>query len=177
MKKVIILGSTGSIGTQTLEVISSRRDKFEVAGISAGGSDVGLLAQQILDFSIPAVAIAREDATEELQRALTVQAGSRGLAVPNPRILTGADASTELAAMPADVVCNAITGAAGLRPTLATLAAGTPSLWPTKSPWLSAGVWSLRPLLLGKSLPWIPSTLLSLSVCEEAGATRCVASS
>ena len=56
---------------------------------------------------------------------MTVQAGSRGLVVPNPRILTGPDASTELAAMPADVVCNAITGAAGLRPTLATLAAGT----------------------------------------------------
>ena len=125
MKKVIILGSTGSIGTQTLEVISSRRDQFEVAGISAGGSDVGSLAQQIIDFSIPVVAIAREDAAEELQRALAVQAGSRGLVVPNPRILTGPDASTELAAMPADVVCNAITGAAGLRPTLATLAAGT----------------------------------------------------
>ena len=109
MKKVIILGSTGSIGTQTLEVISSRRDQFEVAGISAGGSDVGSLAQQIIDFSIPVVAIAREDAAEELQRALTVQAGSRGLVVPNPRILTGPDASTELAAMPADVVCNAIT--------------------------------------------------------------------
>ena len=125
MKKVIILGSTGSIGTQTLEVISSRRDQFEVAGISAGGSDVGLFAQRILDFSIPVVAIAREDAAEELQRALTVQAGSRGLAVPNPRILTGPDASTQLAAMPADVVCNAISGAVGLRPTLATLAAGT----------------------------------------------------
>lgn len=125
MKKVIILGSTGSIGTQTLEVISSRRDQFEVAGISAGGSDVGSLAQQIIDFSIPVVAVAREDAAEELQRALAVQAGSRGRIVPNPRILTGPDASTELAAMPADVVCNAITGAAGLRPTLATLAAGT----------------------------------------------------
>jgi len=125
VKKVIILGSTGSIGTQTLEVISSRRDQFEVAGISAGGSDVGSLAQQIIDFSIPVVAVAREDAAEELQRALAVQAGSRGRIVPNPRILTGPDASTELAAMPADVVCNAITGAAGLRPTLATLAAGT----------------------------------------------------
>ncbi|MSS46508.1 1-deoxy-D-xylulose-5-phosphate reductoisomerase [Cutibacterium sp. WCA-380-WT-3A] len=125
MKKVIILGSTGSIGTQTLEVISSRRDQFEVVGISAGGSDVGVLAQQVLDFSIPVVAIAREDTTEELQRALTVQAASRDLAAPNPVILTGPDASTKLAAMPADVVCNAITGAAGLRPTLATLAAGT----------------------------------------------------
>ena len=65
MKKVIILGSTGSIGTQTLEVISSRRDQFEVAGISAGGSDVGSLAQQIIDFSIPVVAVAREDAADD----------------------------------------------------------------------------------------------------------------
>ena len=125
MKKVIILGSTGSIGTQTLEVIASRRDQFEVAGISAGGSDVGLLAQQVLDFSIPVVAIAREDAAEELMRALAVQAGSRDVPVPDPQILAGPEASTQLAGMPADVVCNAITGAAGLRPTLATLAAGT----------------------------------------------------
>ncbi|MDO4412977.1 1-deoxy-D-xylulose-5-phosphate reductoisomerase [Cutibacterium sp.] len=125
MKKVIILGSTGSIGTQTLEVIASRRDQFEVVGISAGGSDVGLLAQQILDFSIPVVAIAREDVAEEFMRALAVQAGSRDVPVPDLQILTGPDASTQLAEMPADVVCNAITGAAGLRPTLATLAAGT----------------------------------------------------
>ncbi|MDU1727767.1 MAG: 1-deoxy-D-xylulose-5-phosphate reductoisomerase, partial [Cutibacterium avidum] len=118
MKKVIILGSTGSIGTQTLEVIASRRDQFEVAGISAGGSDVGLLAQQVLDFSIPVVAIAREDAAEELMRALAVQAGSRDVPVPDPQILAGPEASTQLAGMPADVVCNAITGAAGLRPTL-----------------------------------------------------------
>lgn len=125
MKKVIILGSTGSIGTQTLDVISSRRDQYAVVGISAGGSDVGVLAEQVLDFDVPVVAVARAEAGAELSHELERRAADRGVATPQVEVLTGPEASTELAGRPADVVCNAITGAAGLRPTLATLQAGT----------------------------------------------------
>lgn len=48
VRDVVVLGSTGSIGTQTLEVIAERRNEFRVVGLSAGGSDVGLLAKQII---------------------------------------------------------------------------------------------------------------------------------
>ncbi|WP_420175642.1 1-deoxy-D-xylulose-5-phosphate reductoisomerase [Luteococcus sp. OSA5] len=127
-RNVVILGSTGSIGTQALEVISTRRDQFRVVGLAAGGSDVALFAAQILEFQPQVVALSRATAGQDLQLALYAEAKKRGWnegQVVLPRILLGPDAATELAAHPCDVVLNGITGAAGLRPTLATLQAGT----------------------------------------------------
>lgn len=118
MKKVIILGSTGSIGTQTLEVIDARREDFEVVGLAAGGGHVDLLAEQVAAFEVPQVAVADAEAAEALRAAL-------GSSAQQVEILVGPDAATELAGRDCDVVCNAITGAAGLEPTLAALAAGS----------------------------------------------------
>lgn len=128
LRRVTILGSTGSIGTQTLDVIRTRRDRFVVHGLSSGGSDVKALAAQVLEFSPAVVAVARPTVVQDLQLALYAEASQRGWNAGElrlPKIIAGPEASTELAAAPADVVVNAITGAAGLRPTLATLAAGT----------------------------------------------------
>lgn len=125
MKKVIILGSTGSIGTQTLDVIRPRRDRFEVVGLAAGGSHVDLVADQVLEFDVPVVALADAAAVDPLHRALESRAAQLGRAVPRVEVLAGEHASAELARRPADTVCNAITGAAGLLATLATLEAGT----------------------------------------------------
>ncbi|MGO4957528.1 1-deoxy-D-xylulose-5-phosphate reductoisomerase [Luteococcus sp. Sow4_B9] len=127
-RNVVILGSTGSIGTQALEVISTRRERFRVLGLAAGGSDIALLAAQVIDFQPEVVALARATAGQDLQLALYAEAKKRGWSEGEfrlPRILLGPDAATELAALPCDVVLNGITGAAGLRPTLATLQAGT----------------------------------------------------
>lgn len=127
-RNVVILGSTGSIGTQALDVISSRRERFRVVGLAAGGSDVALFAAQILDFQPEVVAMAKATAGQDLQLALYAQAKQRGWNEGEfrlPKILLGPDAATELAKHPCDVVLNGITGAAGLNPTLATLAAGT----------------------------------------------------
>ncbi|MGD8214977.1 1-deoxy-D-xylulose-5-phosphate reductoisomerase [Aestuariimicrobium sp. Y1814] len=127
-RNVIILGSTGSIGTQAVDVISTRRDQFRVTGLSAGGSDIPTLAAQVLELAPEVVALARPTVVQDLQLALYAEASKRGWNkgdVVLPRIIAGPDASTELAAMPADVVLNGITGSAGLLPTLATLAAGT----------------------------------------------------
>lgn len=127
-RRVVILGSTGSIGTQALDVISTRRDRFRVVGLAAGGSDVALLARQVLDFAPEVVALARATSAQDLQLALYAAAKERGWSEGEfrlPRILLGPDAATELAAMECDVVLNGITGAAGLLPTLATLRAGT----------------------------------------------------
>lgn len=128
MRDVVILGSTGSIGSQALDVISTRRDQFRVVGLAAGGSDIALFARQILDFAPAVVALAKASAGQDLQLALYAEAKKRGWAQGQatlPKLLLGPDAATELAALDCDVVLNGITGSAGLLPTLATLAKGT----------------------------------------------------
>jgi 1-deoxy-D-xylulose-5-phosphate reductoisomerase len=127
-REVVVLGSTGSIGTQALEVIERNPDRFRVVGLSAGGGDVELLAGQALHFAVEVVAVARATVVQDLQLAFYAEAQRRGYAKGEfaiPRILAGPDAATELAAMRCDVVLNGITGSVGLRPTLAALEAGT----------------------------------------------------
>ena len=128
MRDVVILGSTGSIGTQALEVIAARPTEFRVVGLAAGGGQVQLLAQQALETGAEVVAVHQATAVQDLQLAFYAEAKQRGWATGDtrlPKILAGPGAATELAALPCDVVLNGITGSAGLRPTLATLAAGT----------------------------------------------------
>ena len=128
MRDVVILGSTGSIGTQALEVIAERPGKFRVVGLAAGGSQVALLARQALDTGAAVVAVHQASAVQDLQLAFYAEVSQRGWATGDvrlPKILAGPDAATQLAALPCDVVLNGITGSAGLAPTLATLAAGT----------------------------------------------------
>jgi len=93
-RDIVILGSTGSIGTQALDLVRAHPDRFRVVGLTAGGSNPELFDAQVAEFA-PAYS---------------------GL---------GEEASTEAAARPCDVVLNGITGAVGLRPTLAALDAGT----------------------------------------------------
>ncbi len=116
MRDVVLLGSTGSIGSQTLDVVARHRERFRVTALSAGGSRVGALAEQVRAFSPRVVAVPSAEAADALTEAL-------GTDVPELRV--GPDASTELAGLDCDVVLNAITGAAGLRPTMAALAHGT----------------------------------------------------
>lgn len=118
VRRIVLLGSTGSIGTQTLDVVASRRDQFEVTALAAAGGNPGLLADQIEQFTPRVVALSQEQALPVLEQELS----RRG--VPRPRFVVGEEAVSEVAAGPCDVVLNAITGAAGLRPTLAALTAG-----------------------------------------------------
>ncbi len=121
-----MLGSTGSIGTQTLEVIEPRRDRFRVLALGAGGGQPALLANQVLDFGPDHVAISDPQAEVAFRAALEAEARLRKVATPTPLVTTGEQACTRLAALAeADVVVNAITGSAGLHATLATLRAGT----------------------------------------------------
>ena len=127
MRDVVILGSTGSIGTQALEVVAEHRDQFQVIGLAAGGQQIALLAQQALDSGARAVAVSRATTVQDLQLALYAEASRRGWAEGKftlPRILAGPDAAAELAAMPCDVVLNGITGSTGLAATLAALRTG-----------------------------------------------------
>ena len=126
-RRIVVLGSTGSIGTQALDVARRNPDRFTIVGLAAGGSDIPLLAAQVLDFGVEVVGVARPTAAGDLQLALFAEAQRRGFAEGQfalPRIIAGPDAATELAQWPADVVLNGLAGAAGLEPTLAALRAG-----------------------------------------------------
>ena len=127
MRDVVVLGSTGSIGTQALEVIAGKADRFRVVGLAAGGGQIPLLAQQVLDTGAQLVAVSRSTAVQDLQLALYAEASRRGWASGEfrlPRIVSGPDAAREAATLPCQVVLNGITGATGLAATLAALAAG-----------------------------------------------------
>jgi 1-deoxy-D-xylulose-5-phosphate reductoisomerase len=123
-REVILLGSTGSIGTQAADIISRNPDRFRVTGIAAGGGNPGLLARQAVELGAEVVAVASDAAAPAVQEAL-VSAGSAGGARRRlPEVTAGADAVAELAGRPCDVVLNAVTGAVGLAATLAALRAG-----------------------------------------------------
>ena len=128
MRSVIVLGSTGSIGTQTLDVIRESDLEFKVVGISAGGNNPSLLAEQALEFNVEYVAIANATAAQDVQLAIYAQAKKAGYSEGNftlPKMLIGPQAASELAGLPADVVVNGISGAVGLLPTVAALKAGS----------------------------------------------------
>src|SRR5712692_10624295 len=124
-RDIVLLGSTGSIGTQAADIIRRNPGRFRVAGLAAGGGNPGLLASQALEFRAEVVAVARDSAARDLQLAVTSQAATLGLRASQlPKILAGPDAVAEVAAWPSDVVLNAVTGAVGLAATLAALDAG-----------------------------------------------------
>ncbi len=116
MRRVVILGSTGSIGTQALNVIRRNPERFEVAGIAAGSSHE-LLVGQVREFMPPVVAVSDPAAVEDLRAGLE---GLRSI-----EILTGPDSPEQMARdLDADLVLNAMVGRVGLEPTLAALQTG-----------------------------------------------------
>jgi 1-deoxy-D-xylulose-5-phosphate reductoisomerase len=124
-RDIVLLGSTGSIGTQAADIVRRNPDRFRVVGLAAGGGNPALLASQALEFGAEVVAVASDRRVEELRRALHAgAAGEAPGARPLPKILAGADAIAEVAAWPCDVVLNGVTGAVGLAATLAAIDAG-----------------------------------------------------
>ena len=120
-RSVVVLGSTGSVGTQALDVLARHPGRFAVAGLAAGGADPRLVAEQAAATGTPVVALADAGAADAVRAAFADLAPGR----PEPELLPGPDAATTLAGSGADVVLNGITGAVGLGPTLAALGAGS----------------------------------------------------
>nr|WP_199308678.1 1-deoxy-D-xylulose-5-phosphate reductoisomerase [Nodosilinea sp. FACHB-13] len=117
VKAITLLGSTGSIGTQTLDILDHHPDQFRLVGIAAG-NNVELLAQQVRQFKPEIVAICNPDKLGELRDALA------GLD-PMPQLLAGDDGIVEVARYgDAEAVVTGIVGCAGLLPTLAAIEAG-----------------------------------------------------
>ena len=111
MRDVVILGSTGSIGVQALEIIDANPGKFRVVALTAAGNNVELLVAQAAKFKVSVVGVTNN--ADQVRHAL-----------PGVQVIDGPHASTEVAAITCDVVLNAITGSIGLAPTLAALRVG-----------------------------------------------------
>lgn len=124
-RTVVLLGSTGSIGTQAVDVITRNPDVFRVTGLSAGGADPAALARQAVALGAQTVAVADPDAAGTVFAELVRASADAGLRQMGVEVLTGPDAAAQLAARGADVVLNGITGSVGLGPTLAALGSGS----------------------------------------------------
>src|SRR5579859_3421057 len=95
-REIVLLGSTGSVGTQAADVIRRNPDRFRVAGLAAGGGNPDLLAAQAIEFGADVVAVADERSAAGL--ALALRAAAERAAVRRlPKVLAGADAMTEIA--------------------------------------------------------------------------------
>jgi 1-deoxy-D-xylulose-5-phosphate reductoisomerase len=123
-RDIVLLGSTGSIGTQAIDVIDRNPDRFRVVGLSAGGGRVDDLARQVVALAPEIVGVAEASVLGDLHDAVAALAAEQRRPAPEPAVVAGADAATQVAAHPCDVVLNGITGSIGLAPTLAALDEG-----------------------------------------------------
>lgn len=129
MKKIAILGSTGSIGTQTLDVVRANKD-IEVLGISAG-RNIEKLEEQIREFSPKLAAVWDEKAAEDLAQKIQDT---------DTRVVSGMDGLLELAAMPeTEILVTAIVGMLGIRPTIEAIRAGKDIALANKETLVTAG--------------------------------------
>jgi 1-deoxy-D-xylulose-5-phosphate reductoisomerase len=150
---VLILGSTGSIGTQALDVIAANPDRFEVVGLAAGGGNPGLLAQQRDGTGVTNIAVADD--------AAAAQVGD--VTYAGPDAVTRLVENTE-----ADVVLNALVGALGLKPTLAALATGARLALANKESLVAGGPLVLKAAKPGQIVP-VDSEHSAMAQCLRGG--------
>ena len=171
-RDVVILGSTGSIGTQALDVIRRNPDRFRVVGLAAGGGNPALLAQQAIEFGAASVAVAQASALADVRAALTAQAaraaGGRA-AARLPEVLAGPGAVPAAAAWPCDVVLNGVTGAVGLAATIAALEAGRILALANKESLITGGSLVTRRAAPGQIVP-VDSEHSTIAQCLRGGA-------
>ncbi|HWB71455.1 MAG TPA: 1-deoxy-D-xylulose-5-phosphate reductoisomerase [Egibacteraceae bacterium] len=156
-----ILGSTGSIGRQALQVVGSHPDRFAVAALAAG-SNIALLVDQVRAHRVPRVAVADRAAAAEARAALG----------PGVEVLDGADGVVELAGAAADVVLNGLSGSLGLEPTLAALAAGSRLALANKESLVVGGPLVLEAATGDDQIVPVDSEHSAIFQCLRAGAGR-----
>jgi 1-deoxy-D-xylulose-5-phosphate reductoisomerase len=177
-RDIVILGSTGSIGTQALDVIRRNPELFRVVGLAAGGEHLHLLADQVIEFSPEVVATAR-GTTTDLESALASAADRAGAARVTPKLIAGPDAATEIAGWPLEggigadrgVVLNGMTGSIGLAPTLAALEAGRTLALANKESLIVGGPLVKRAAAPGQIVP-VDSEHSALAQCLRGGRAR-----
>ncbi|MFG1929641.1 1-deoxy-D-xylulose-5-phosphate reductoisomerase [Mycobacterium sp. NPDC048908] len=151
--RVLILGSTGSIGTQALEVIAANPDRFEIVGLAAGGGNPDLLAQQRAETGVTNIAVADDAAAAKLGEVT----------------YAGTDAATQLVEnTQTDVVLNALVGALGLKPTLAALGSGARLALANKESLVAGGPLVLKAAKPGQIVP-VDSEHSAMAQCLRGG--------
>ncbi|GAA0472947.1 1-deoxy-D-xylulose 5-phosphate reductoisomerase [Actinoplanes capillaceus] len=171
MRDLVLLGSTGSIGTQAIDIVRRNPDKFRVVALGAGGGNVELLAAQALELGAEVVGVARSSVTQDLQLAFYAEAQKRGWATGDfklPKIVAGPDAMTELAKWPCDVVLNGVVGSLGLAPTLAALESGRILALANKESLVAGGPLVRRVAKEGQIVP-VDSEHSALAQCLRGG--------
>jgi 1-deoxy-D-xylulose-5-phosphate reductoisomerase len=157
--KTLVLGSTGSIGTQALEVIAANPDRFELVGLAAGGGNPELLARQRSETGVGNLAVADETAAQ----------------VVGDVTYSGSDAVVRLIEnTEADVVLNALVGALGLQPTLTALASGARLALANKESLIAGGPLVLAAARPGQIVP-VDSEHSALAQCLRGGSADEVA--
>ena len=147
MKKISVLGSTGSIGTQTLEVVRQNKDKLEVFALSAG-TNVDLIEKQVREFMPKIAAMGDEKAATELKGRISDLSGVK--------VLAGMDGLLEMASDPGyDILVTAIVGMIGIRPTIAAIEAGKDIALANKETLVCAGH-IIMPLAEKKGIKILP---------------------
>jgi 1-deoxy-D-xylulose-5-phosphate reductoisomerase len=162
-RSLALLGSTGSIGRQAVDVVLRNPDRFHVVTLAASGRRPDLLAEQAARLGVDTVAVARVDAEDAVRSALS-RADAGGV-----RVLAGEKAVTEAAGGGADVVLNGLDGAAGLEPTLAALAAGSRLALANKESLIIGGPLVTRAADPGQIVP-VDSEHSAIAQCLRSGA-------
>ena len=157
--KTLVLGSTGSIGTQALEVIAANPDRFELVGLGAGGAHPDLLARQRAETGVSNIAVADQRTAQTLG----------DVTYHGPDAVTRLIENTE-----ADVVLNALVGALGLQPTLTVLASGARLALANKESLIAGGPLVLRAARPGQIVP-VDSEHSALAQCLRGGSADEVA--
>ncbi len=171
MRDLVLLGSTGSIGTQAIDIVRRNPDRFRVVALGAGGGNVALLAAQALELGVEVVGVARASVTQDLQLAFYAEAQKRGWATGDfklPKIVAGPEAMTELARWPCDVVLNGVVGSLGLAPTLAALESGRILALANKESLVAGGPLVRRIAKEGQIVP-VDSEHSALAQCLRGG--------
>ena len=170
-RDIVLLGSTGSIGTQAIDIVRRNPARFRVVALGAGGGNVALLAEQALELGVDAVGVARASAAQDLQLAFYAEASRRGYETGGfkiPKILAGPDAMTELATYPCDIVLNGVVGSLGLAPTLAALREGRTLALANKESLIAGGPLVRRLARPGQIVP-VDSEHSALAQCLRGG--------
>ena len=162
-QQVVLLGSTGSIGTQALQVIDQYAERFDVVALSAGGHSLELLAQQCVRYRPQIVGIHSGD-VDELAQLIRSKGGTL------PEIFHGVEASTQIAgSFPEAVVLNGITGGVGLGPTLAALEAGATLALANKESLVVGGSLVRRCMRRPGQIVPVDSEHSAIAQCLESG--------
>lgn len=155
MREVVILGSTGSIGTQALEIIAAYSSNFRVIAITSAGTNPALVIEQAKKFNVAYIGVVHNG--DVIRQGL-----------PGVKVVDGPLASTQIASLECDIVLNGITGSIGLGPTLAALDAGNTLALANKESLVAGGELVMRKAKANQIIP-VDSEHSAIWQCALAG--------